>query len=146
MTIEAQLTAALQLLLAAILSMVIGLNRERREKDAGLRTHMLVGIGACLFTVLSYLAFPGDASSRIASNVVTGIGFLGAGVIYKGENHVHDLTTAASIWATASLGMAVGVGAWFLAICGTVIVWVTLDTMWRIRPKLMEHNGKDERG
>lgn len=133
MSLEMQFIAALQLLLALALSMVIGMNRERREKDAGLRTHMLVGLGACLFTILSRWAFGDSDGSRVASNIVTGIGFLGAGVIYRGENKIHDLTTAASIWATASLGMAVGTGAWFLAICATILIWFTLDLVWRIR-------------
>lgn len=142
MSLETQFVAALQLLLAALLSMVIGMNRERREKDAGLRTHMLVGIGACLFTLLSVLAFPENDTARVASNIVTGIGFLGAGVIYKGANHVHDLTTAASIWATASLGMAVGLGAWFLAICATLVVWGTLDVMWHVKDKIIDTEGE----
>jgi putative Mg2+ transporter-C (MgtC) family protein len=134
MALIQQLEIAAQLLLAALLSMVVGLNREKREKDAGLRTHMLVGIGACLFTALSWAAFPPGDPSRVASNVVTGIGFLGAGVIYKGkgENRIHDLTTAASIWTTAAIGMATGVGAWLLAICAALIVWLILDVFWQI--------------
>lgn len=132
MTLEQQAVAAAQLVLAAALSMVIGLNRERREKDAGLRTHMLVGVGACLFTILSLLAFPDSDSARVAAQIVVGIGFLGAGVIHRSEDRVHDLTTAATIWVTAALGMAVGVGAWFLAICAALVVWVTLDVMWRL--------------
>ena len=114
------------LLLAAFLSALVGMDRERRDKDAGLRTHMLVGVGACLFTVLSRLAFPYADSARVASNIVTGVGFLGAGVIWKGENQVHDLTTAASIWVTAAIGMTVGAGAWMLASAGTVLIWIIL--------------------
>lgn len=133
MSLEQQLLASLQLILALTLSALIGLDRERRDKDAGLRTHMLVGAGACLFTLLSTFAFPESDSSRVAANIVTGVGFLGAGVIYRSESRVHDLTTAASIWITAAIGMAVGTGAWFLAIVMTLLVWVVLRVIWYLR-------------
>lgn len=121
------------ILLAAVLSALIGMDRERREKNAGLRTHMLVGVGACLFTVLSRLAFGNMAdSSRVASNIVTGVGFLGAGVIWRGKHRVHDLTTAASIWVTAAVGMAVGTGAWLIGISATVVIWIILAIMARL--------------
>lgn len=136
MGLEAQLLIGLRILLAAILSMVIGIDREERDKNAGLRTHMLVGIGACLFTALSLVAFPGSDTSRIASNIVTGVGFLGAGVIYRSEHRVHDLTTAASIWLTAALGMAVATDMWLLAIITTLIFWFVLRIMWHLRPYL----------
>jgi putative Mg2+ transporter-C (MgtC) family protein len=126
MTIEQQIYMIGELLLAAVLSMLIGLDRERRQSRAGMRTHMLVGIGACLFTGLSMYAFPGSESSRVAANVVTGIGFLGAGTIVRRNGEVHDLTTAASIWATAAVGMAVGSGLWFLSIVATLIIWTVL--------------------
>lgn len=130
MSLEQQFVASLQLLLAAFLSMVIGLDREHRDKNAGMRTHMLVGMGACMFTLLSVMAFPESDTTRIASNIVTGIGFLGAGVIYRSKRRVHDLTTAASIWVTAAVGMAVGSGAWFLAITGTIFIWSILRLLW----------------
>lgn len=126
MSIEQQAIATLQLILAALLSMIIGMDRERLNKSAGLRTHMLAGIGACLFTSLSHLAFPEGEQARVASSVVEGIGFLGAGTIIQRNNRAHDLTTAASIWSTAAVGMAVGSGAWFLALSGTIIVWIIL--------------------
>ena len=127
MTLFEQATITVYLLLASLLSMIIGLERERHShKAAGVRTHMLVGVGACLFTALSQLAFPDADGSRVASNVVTGVGFLGAGVIFQKKGEVHDLTTAASIWAVAAVGMAVGTGAWFVAISATVLIWVIL--------------------
>ncbi len=126
MSLELQFTTALQLILAAYLSAIIGMDRERKAHDAGLRTHMLVGVGACLFTVLSYLAFPGADPARIASQILPGIGFLGAGTILKYGRNVKGLTTAASIWITAAVGMAVGVGAWFLALCATLLIWFVL--------------------
>jgi len=129
MVLEEQVIVSGYVALAAILSALIGLERERRAKDAGLRTHMLVGVGACLFTSLSYYAFPEADTSRVASNVVTGVGFLGAGMIWKGKSGVHDLTTAAGIWVTAAIGMAVGTGAWFIAIFATVMIWIILGTI-----------------
>lgn len=132
MPIEAQIITIVEILLAAVLSMLIGLDRERMGKSAGLRTHMLTGVGACIFTSLSLHAFPDGDTSRVASNVVTGIGFLGAGVIWRRESSVHDLTTAASIWATAAIGMAVAGGAWLLAIAATVIIWVILALVRRV--------------
>jgi putative Mg2+ transporter-C (MgtC) family protein len=131
MSLQLQAEASLLLLLAALLSMVVGLDRERRHRPAGLRTHMLVGMGACMFTLLSRHAFPGGDPARVASNVVTGVGFLGAGAIIQRKHDVHDLTTAANIWATAAIGMAVGSGAWLLATSATVIMWVILAVIRR---------------
>lgn len=132
MTLEQQFIASGQLFLAALLGGLIGLDRERREHEAGLRTHMLVCIGACLFTVLSALAFPGGDPSRVASQILPGIGFLGAGTILKYGRNIHGLTTATSIWMTAAVGMAVGIGAWFLAVCGTLLIWFVLSVLHRI--------------
>ena len=129
MTLTEQVEVGMLLLLAAFLSALVGMDRERREKDAGIRTHMLVGVGACLFAALSRLAFPYADTSRVASNIVTGVGFLGAGVIWRSQRKVHDLTTAASIWATAAIGMTVGAGAWLLAIIGTLLIWIILAVL-----------------
>lgn len=133
MPVQQQLEIAVQLVIAMILSMIVGIERERRDKDAGLRTHMLVGVGACLFTALSLVAFPGSETARVAANVATGVGFLGAGVIWRGEEGVNDLTTAASIWVTAALGMTVGVGAPLLAVIVTVICWFILRVLRHFR-------------
>lgn len=132
MSLELQLTGSAYLLLAGILGAIVGMERERRHKSAGLRTHMLVCMGACLFSLLSVWAFPNGDPTRVASNIVTGVGFLGAGVIVKNKGAIHDLTTAANIWATAAIGMAVGLGAWFLALCGTLIMWLVLAVLWRL--------------
>jgi putative Mg2+ transporter-C (MgtC) family protein len=126
-----QAEVILQLLLASFLSMIIGMDREARNQPAGLRTHMLVALGACLFTALSKYAFPGDDNSRIASNIVVGIGFLGAGTIINRNNQPQHLTTAASIWSTAAVGMAVGAGAWFLALGASLIIWTILSVIRR---------------
>lgn len=132
MTLYLEAVALLQLALAALFSMLIGLNRERMGKSAGVRTHMMTGMGACLFTTLSLHGFLDADPSRVASSVVTGIGFLGAGVIVKRHGDIHDLTTAASIWMSAAIGMAVGVGSLLLASGATVLAWITLEVLRRV--------------
>jgi len=121
------LAASLQMLgLSFLLSTAIGAEREYHHKDAGLRTHILVGLGSALFTVVSAYGFAelvGDRPSdpgRIAAQIVTGIGFLGAGVIFTRSNVVHGLTTAATIWLVAAVGMACGAGLPLVATAVTV--------------------------
>lgn len=126
LSIEAQLRLSGLLLITTVLSGLIGAERERRDKSAGLRTHILVGVAACLLTIVSKEAFIGGDPSRIASNIITGVGFLGAGVIIERQNRVRDLTTAASIWITSAIGMTVGAGGWLLAIITTLLTWFTL--------------------
>jgi putative Mg2+ transporter-C (MgtC) family protein len=135
MTLEQQFIAVFELLLAALLTGLIGMERERKQRDAGFRTHILVGTGSCLFTILSELAFPGGDPGRVASQILPGLGFLGAGAILKGDRTIHGLTTAASLWITAALGMAVGTGSWFLAICSTLIIWFVLVILHRFEKK-----------
>ena len=122
-----------RLLLAAVLGGAIGAERELNDQAAGLRTHMLLTIGACLFTLVSAYGFgaPTDPS-RLAAQVVTGIGFLGGGAIVRHGLTVKGLTTAASIWATASVGVAVGAGQYVLGIGGAVLVSVTLLGLRRV--------------
>src|SRR6187402_210682 len=124
-----------RLLVAAVLGAVIGIERELHDHPAGVRTHLLVALGSALFTVLSIVGFPstdGTATdpSRIAAQIVTGIGFLGAGAIIKYGPSVRGLTTAASLWAAAAIGMAAGAGLPFLGIATTVIVFLSL---WPLR-------------
>ena len=119
----------LRLLLAAALGAGIGYQRERANKPAGLRTHILISLGSALFTVISIFGFGnGVDPSRVAAGVVTGIGFIGAGVILRGVRgeHVVGLTTAASIWAVAAIGMAAGVGMYLIATIVTVIAVLVL--------------------
>jgi putative Mg2+ transporter-C (MgtC) family protein len=116
----------LRLLLATALGAVIGYQRERANKPAGLRTHILISLGSALFTVVSIFGFgDGVDVSRVAAGVVTGIGFIGAGVIFRGMrgDHVMGLTTAASVWATAAIGLAAGVGMYLIA---TVVAAITV--------------------
>ncbi len=135
MSLFEQAEAIFLILLAAGLSMIIGIDRERRDHPAGLRTHMLVGVGACLYTMLSAHAFKEADTSRVAAQIVAGIGFLGAGAILKEKRRVRGLTTAASIWSTAAVGMAVGTGAWLLALGVTLAIWFILSILQRFEIK-----------
>ena len=116
---------------AAGLGGLIGLEREMRDREAGFRTHLLVCVGSALFTELSIYGFPSEPGqpvdpTRIAAQIVTGIGFLGGGAILKEGLTVRGLTTAASLWAVAAVGMAAGAGNWFLAVASTAIVLLAL--------------------
>lgn len=131
------------MLIAFTLSAIIGLERQRRLKSAGLRTHTLVGVGAAVFTLVSAYGFAGVASpdamldpSRIAAQVVSGIGFLGAGVIFVRQNAVSGLTTAASIWVTAAIGMACGAGMPVVAGAATALHLCTVTFLGRIGRRL----------
>ena len=116
---------AAQVSVAFIIGAVIGLEREFRSKPAGFRTMILISVGSCLYTILSKGASTGSPD-RIASNIVTGIGFIGAGVIFKEGITVNGLTTAALIWITAALGMAIGYHNYPLAIVVSIMVVIVL--------------------
>ena len=130
----------LRLVLAGVLAGLIGLERERRDQEAGLRTHMLVSGGACLFMIVGVYGWSDFTlsqrvgavvdPSRVASYVVAGIGFLGGGAIIKYGANIKGLTTAASVWVTAAIGVAVGVGMYGLAVVTAVLVLVIL---WPLR-------------
>jgi putative Mg2+ transporter-C (MgtC) family protein len=130
---------ALRLAVAAALTGAVGLEREFRERAAGLRTHMLVGVGSALFTIVSAYAWgdfifdrtQGTAfdPTRIAAQIVTGIGFLGAGVIIRQGLSIRGVTTAAGLWVAAAIGMAVGAGYWGAALIGTGVVLVGLGPL-----------------
>jgi len=128
----------LRLLLAGVLGGLIGYEREAHGRPAGLRTHILVCLGAAMFTIVSS-AYSGQNADpgRVASQIVTGIGFLGAGTIIRQGSIVRGLTTAASLWTTAAIGMAVGVVSddkrfVYLAVSASVIVFVTLSILSRV--------------
>ncbi len=133
---ENTLTSLVLLLFAFVLSAVIGMERQRRLKSAGLRTHTLVGLGAAVFTLVSAYGFENVVGSsvvldpsRIAAQIVSGIGFLGAGVIFVRQNVVNGLTTAASIWVTAAIGMACGAGMPVLALTATALYIVAVGVL-----------------
>ncbi len=113
------------ILLAAFLGGIIGLERELRGKPAGLRTNILISLGSCVFTLIS-ISLSGSDSGRIAAQIVTGIGFLGAGAIIHSGTGTHGLTTAAGIWIVASIGMACGAGFYFLAVTASVLTLIVL--------------------
>lgn len=115
-----------RMFIAALLGGFIGWERERHGTDAGIRTHIAVAIGACMFSLVSS-HIPGADPARIASQVVVGIGFIGAGVIVNQGGKVAGLTTAAALWATAAVGMAVAYGMYLLAAAAAVAVYGTLE-------------------
>jgi putative Mg2+ transporter-C (MgtC) family protein len=116
----------IKIVLAFVLSAIVGFEREVSLKPAGLRTHSLVGLGSSLLTILSMEAFPGADTSRIAASVIVGVGFLGAGTIIKTEEKIIGLTTAATLWTVASIGVTVGAGYYILAIAATVLAYLAL--------------------
>ena len=119
----------LRLLLAAALGAVIGYQRERAKKPAGLRTHILIALGSALFTVVSIFGFAnGVDPSRVAAGVVAGVGFIGAGVIFRGMrgDMVVGLTTAASVWVAAAVGLAAGAGMYLVAVIVAAITVLVL--------------------
>lgn len=136
-----------RLLATAALCGLIGLERETRDQPAGFRTHILLGLGAALFTLVSAYGFPGftDAAlqsngrgvqfdpTRIAAQIVTGVGFLGAGAIIRRGVDIRGLTTAASIWSAAAIGMAAGAGFYFGAVATTAVVLATLYLLRGVR-------------
>jgi putative Mg2+ transporter-C (MgtC) family protein len=134
---EAMARITVRLIVAMIFGAVIGIQRERAGKPAGLRTHMLVALGAAVFIIASgEFGMNADSISRVIQGLVTGIGFLGAGAILKlyDKRAVEGLTTAAGIWMTAALGVAVGLGRFGLALVATLLAWMTLSVV-----RQMEH-------
>ena len=121
-------TIILKISMAFLLGGIIGIDREYMNKSAGLRTLILICIGSCMFTIFSVL-IANTTPDRIASNIVTGIGFLGAGVIFKEDNRVKGLTTAACIWATAAIGMGIGGGYYWPAAIGAGFTLVALNVL-----------------
>lgn len=118
-------TLLFRIMLVVIVGGAIGAEREYRNKSAGFRTMILICLGSFLFTTFG-IAISGSSSDRIASNIVTGIGFLGAGVIFKSDNRINGLTTAAAIWITAALGMGIADGFYSLVLISTAVVLVSL--------------------
>ncbi|MEM0049804.1 MAG: MgtC/SapB family protein [Candidatus Bathyarchaeia archaeon] len=114
----------IRLILAVILGLVIGFERERAHKPAGLRTHMLVCLGSCLFTIVS-LRFSLDPA-RIAAGIVAGIGFIGAGAIIAEREKIVGITTAASLWVTSAIGLALGIGDYILAVIAAALTVLIL--------------------
>jgi len=126
--------------LAFVLGGLVGFERERTQRPAGLRTHMLVAAGAACFTVASIYGFQGLGANsdpaRLAAQIITGIGFLGAGAIFRTGDTVKGITTASSIWITAAIGILIGAGMIYLAIFTTVMTWFVLFVLKSIEMRL----------
>ncbi len=122
----------IRFLLAALWGGIVGIEREYRSKSAGFRTMIMISVGSCFFTMMSVLIGGEGNPDRIAANIVTGIGFLGAGVIFRGDNKVTGITTSATIWAVAAVGMGIGGGFYFAAASASILILVVLA----ILPKL----------
>jgi putative Mg2+ transporter-C (MgtC) family protein len=137
----------IRLLIAMILGAVVGFQRERSGKPAGLRTHMLVCLGGALFVIGSLQSgMDADGISRVIQGLVTGIGFLGAGAILKlrETREVEGLTTAAGIWLTAAVGVTVGLGRLGLAVVSIILAWITLSLLGKVEARINKKEAYDE--
>jgi len=126
-----------------VLGAIIGFERELHRQPAGFRTHALVSLGAALFTIVSAYGFDGSSvdPTRIAAQIVTGIGFIGAGTILQHRGSVRGLTTAASLWAVAAIGMASGAGMLSMAVIGTFLILVVLVFLDRVEEMAIRRLG-----
>jgi putative Mg2+ transporter-C (MgtC) family protein len=154
---------AFRLVFAALCGSIIGLEREGTQKSAGLRTHMLVCVGSALFTLASLMDWSllmvpthplpegmhlnlNRDPARVAAQIVTGIGFIGGGALLKDGTTVRGVTTAASLWAMAAIGMMVGIGQWPLALFATMLCFIILYTMGRVEGQLFRKHARDHGG
>ena len=129
----------LRILIAGLLGGLIGFEREVRAKEAGLRTHFIVALGSAMFMIISQYAFAGRFdSARVAAQVVSGIGFIGAGVIIFQKNVVRGVTTAAGLWVAAAIGLASGAGMYDIAVAATILTLGGLETMHLITKRYGE--------
>jgi putative Mg2+ transporter-C (MgtC) family protein len=128
----------LRLLVALALGAIVGLERERQERAAGLRTVTMVSLGSCLFTIIGAYGFPNTDPSRVAAQIVTGIGFLGAGTIFLRKDLVRGLTTAATIWAVAAIGMAAATAHYFEAGFTTLLILAVLMVLKPIEKRFFK--------
>ena len=139
---------ALRLACAMLVGIVIGLEREFTHRPAGLRTHILVALGACVASVMGEMIFENLTANadpaRLSAQVITGVGFLGAGTIMKEGASVKGLTTAASVWAVACLGIAAGFGYYAVALLGMVFIFVTLTIVEALQHRFIRSGGSEE--
>ena len=137
-----ELTYIFRLILAVLLGFAIGYERKRRYKEAGIRTHTIVCLGSALMMVVSIFAFGGEAdAARVAAQIVSGVGFLGAGIIVYRKNETKGLTTAAGVWATAGVGMACGGGLYILAVAATALM-ISAQVLFHTKLKIFKHKLK----
>lgn len=136
----------IRLVIAVLLGALVGYERERQGKPAGLRTHAMVALGAALFTVVSIYGFGESAdTSRVAAMIVSGIGFLGAGAILHERGGIQGLTTAASLWVTAAIGIAVGVGMMLMSLATAALVFAVLRFAPNVRPRVTRETSARDR-
>jgi putative Mg2+ transporter-C (MgtC) family protein len=135
---------AIAILVCVVLCGLVGLEREKRGRSAGLRTHLLVGVGSCIIMIVSIYGFPHTGATRdvarLAAQVVAGVGFLGAGAIIHNNGGIKGLTTASTIWLVMAIGLACGSMNFILAIIGTIVVMVVLVTFRRIERMVTRSN------
>jgi uncharacterized membrane protein YhiD involved in acid resistance len=134
LSVGAQVELALRLIAGLALGAIIGFERELHRQPAGFRTHSLVSLGAALFAIISGYGYGGAAidPTRITAQIVSGIGFIGAGTILQYRGHIRGLTTAASLWSVAAIGTATGTGLYVLAVLGTILILVVLSLLDRV--------------
>jgi putative Mg2+ transporter-C (MgtC) family protein len=134
LSVGLQVELAIRLTAGLVLGAVIGFERELHRQPAGFRTHSLVALGAALFTIVSAYGFSGPLvdPTRIAAQIVSGIGFIGAGTILQHRGNIRGLTTAASLWSVAAIGTAAGAGLIVMAVIGTLLILVVLAVLDRI--------------
>ena len=137
-----ELTCVFRLVLAVLLGFAIGYERKRRYKEAGIRTHTIVCLGSALIMIVSLFGFGSGAdSARVAAQIVSGVGFLGAGIIVYRKHETKGLTTAAGVWATAGVGMACGGGLYILAVVATVLM-ISAQLLFHTKLKIFKHKLK----
>ncbi|WP_297637215.1 MgtC/SapB family protein [uncultured Clostridium sp.] len=146
-SLNIQVDFIIRLLLAVILGGVIGYERESHSKEAGLKTHILVCVGSALIMIVSQYGFSEVLGtyvnvdpSRIAAQVVSGIGFLGAGVIFKDNSSIKGLSTAAGVWCVAAIGLVIGSGMYILGVCSTIIILIVFSVLSRIGRKFYNNH------
>ena len=153
MDVKFELIIVVKLLVSFLLGAFVGLDREKHGLDAGIRTYAAVCIGATLFTaVAAHLVSDVAAASRVIANIVTGVGFLGAGIIYRNSSAgtSHGLTTAATVWCTAAVGVAVGLDMFIIAVVGSFALFFLLSLhhqKWYVKWKnkmILKHGEEDE--
>lgn len=152
MDINTELIIVIKLIVSFLLGAFIGFDREKHGRDAGIRTYAAVCIGATLFTaVAAHLVNDVAAESRVIANIITGVGFLGAGIIYRNSSAgtSHGLTTAATVWCTAAVGVAVGLNMFIIAIAGAITLYFLLSLhhqQWykNWKEKMINKHGEDE--
>ena len=137
MDFDIALNCLLRIIVSLVIGFSIGYERKIRSKEAGIRTHSIVCVGSCLYMIVSIFAFPESADkARVAAQIVSGIGFLGAGMIFYHKQMLRGLTTAAGIWATAAIGMACGAGLYIIAV-GASVILILFQLVMHTRAKFL---------